>query len=49
MKPKARFIKSVIESARQNQSELPWARGGRRAFFAVSRRATAPQLRVKTA
>jgi len=49
MKPKARFIKSVIEAARENRSELPWARGHRRASFASGRRTAAPQLRTKTA
>jgi hypothetical protein len=49
MKPKARFIKSVIEAARQNQTEMPWARGNRRASFVASDRAGAPKLRLKTA
>ncbi len=49
MKPKARFIKSVIETARQNQTEMPWTRGARRATFAASRHDETPVLRVKTA
>lgn len=49
MKPKARFIKSVIEAARQNQTEMPWTRGSRRAAFIVNRRDEVPALRVKTA
>jgi len=49
MKPKARFIKSVIETARQNQTEMPWARGSNRTAFSVRRRGEAPVLRVKSA
>ncbi|WP_425043431.1 hypothetical protein [Primorskyibacter sp. S87] len=47
MKPKARFIKSVIETARKCDTDLPWTRGNRRA--ATIARRTAPALRVKTA
>ncbi|MFT7596500.1 MAG: hypothetical protein ACI8R4_003836 [Paracoccaceae bacterium] len=49
MKPKARFIKSVITAARENDTQMPWARGTNRASFSASRRACAPLLRVKTA
>lgn len=47
-KLKARFIKSVIETARQNDTELPWSRGPRRAALIAQRQAE--QLpRVRTA
>lgn len=49
MKPKARFIKSVIEAARQNQTEMPWSRGNRRASFVQSSRAGTQMVRLKTA
>lgn len=49
MKPKARFIKSIIEAARQNQTEMPWTRGDVRISFAASRRIAAQLPRVKTA
>jgi hypothetical protein len=49
MKPKARFIKSVIEAARQNQTEMPWARGNRRAAFIASRKSPTSALGLKTA
>lgn len=49
MKPKARFIKSVIEGAKQTQTEMPWTRGSRRASCVASRHADAPLLPVKSA
>lgn len=38
-KLKARFIRSVIETARQNETEMPWGRGPRRAAFIAQREA----------
>ena len=49
MKPKARFIKSVIETARQNKIEMPWARGNRRALMIANRAAGAQAPRARTA
>jgi len=49
MKPKARFIKSVINAARENDTQMPWARGKSRASFSSSRRTLVPLARVKTA
>ena len=49
MKPKARFIKSVINAARENDTRMPWARGKGRTSFSASRRACALLPRVKTA
>lgn len=49
MKPKARFIKSVIETARKNDVEMPWARGSRRGMFIASRNAPTSIARIKTA
>ncbi len=48
-RPKARFIKSITEAARQNQAEMPWTRGTHRASFAANRRTDAVLARVKTA
>jgi hypothetical protein len=49
MKPKARFIQSVIETARQNQTEMPWARGNRRAAFIANRKSPVGRLELKSA
>lgn len=49
MKPKARFIKSAINAARENDTQMPWARGKSRVSFSASRRALVPLQRVKTA
>lgn len=38
MTAKARFIKSVIETAKQDEVQMPWARGARRAAM-IARRA----------
>ncbi|MEO0401617.1 MAG: hypothetical protein AAF214_04510 [Pseudomonadota bacterium] len=40
----ARFIKSVIKSAEASTTEMPWARGARRAIF-ISRRKAATETR----
>ena len=37
MKIKTRFIKSVVETARKSETELPWTRGTRRAAFLAAR------------
>ncbi|WP_299280982.1 hypothetical protein [uncultured Tateyamaria sp.] len=34
----ARFIKSVIKSAEANTTQMPWARGARRAAFIAKRK-----------
>ncbi|MCB1343477.1 MAG: hypothetical protein KDK24_20915 [Pseudooceanicola sp.] len=39
MKPKARFIQSVIDTARKTEVELPFDRGPRRAAFIARRNA----------
>jgi len=49
MKPKARFIKSAVDAAASNQTEMPWVRGARRAAFISSRRSDAPVRGLKTA
>jgi len=48
MKPKARFVKSVIDAAASSQTAMPWARGARRAAF-ISSRAEIPARGLKTA
>jgi len=35
----ARFTKSVIKTAQENTTQLPWARGARRAAFIAKRKA----------
>ncbi len=37
MKINNRFIKSVVETASKNETDLPWARGARRTEFQASR------------
>ncbi|WP_293451790.1 hypothetical protein [Planktotalea sp.] len=37
MKPKARFIASVVETAKSDIPALPFARGARRAAFITKR------------
>lgn len=41
---KARFIKSVVKSAKEDTPQLPWARGTRRAAF-IAKRTTPAALR----
>jgi len=41
---KSRFIKSVVKSAEENTTQLPWARGSRRAAF-IAKRRDLPTLR----
>lgn len=48
MKPKTRFIKSVIDAAKSCDSRLPWTRGARRATFVASRH-PAPLTQRRTA
>ena len=48
MKPKTRFIKSIVETARKAEAELPWARGARRAAM-IARRAAQPAPAMRTA
>ena len=38
MQRKSRFIKSVVETARKTQVEMPWTRGNRRFAFSNGRR-----------
>ncbi len=47
MKVRTRFLKSVIETARKESTEMPWARGARRAAFIASR--TPAPKRIKMA
>ncbi len=49
MKPKARFIKSVIETARTSDVKMPWARGARHVLPMSSHQQAAPMAQVKTA
>ena len=49
MKSKARFIRSVIEAARQNEAEMPWARGSGHASYTASRTNSIVLPRIKTA
>ena len=48
MKPKARFIKSVVEAAQKSETRMPWERGTRR-DATIARRAAnaAPPLRQR--
>ena len=41
MKPKSRFVKSIIANAATEQVEMPWKRGARRAAFIAKRNAAA--------
>lgn len=41
MKPKARFIKSVVEAAQKSDTQMPWERGARREAM-IARRAPNP-------
>lgn len=47
MKTRNRFLKSVIRTAQDTKTSLPFERGARRTAFIASRKA--PQLRIKTA
>ena len=49
MKPKARFIQSIIATAQQNQIEMPWAQGSRRISLATNRQNQIDLRQVKTA
>lgn len=49
MKPKARFVNAIVDSANKCDVQMPWARGARRAAM-IARRQGEPKLRqVKTA
>ncbi len=48
MKTNARFIKSVVKAAAENDTVMPWARGSRRVAFIAKRRAAEAPAR-KTA
>ena len=39
MKTNNRFIKSVIETARKTETQMPWTRGARRADMIANRHA----------
>lgn len=45
MKPKSRFIKSVVETARKSDVQLPWERGPRRKETIARRQAAAETRR----
>jgi hypothetical protein len=45
MRPKKRFIQSVISNAEQNAVEMPWARGTRRKAFIAKRVARSTEVR----
>lgn len=42
MKPKARFIQSVIQSAQKCETQMPWARQPRGGASKAERRSAAP-------
>lgn len=46
MKTNTRFIKSVVETARKDETVMPWARGTRRAEMIARRAASADKDRV---
>ncbi len=49
MKPKARFLNSIVDTANGCDVQMPWTRGARRAAM-IARRECYPKLRrVKTA
>lgn len=48
MKPKGRFIQSILKTASQNKADMPWTRGSRRVAM-VTRRNDAAPLQVKSA
>ncbi len=48
MKTNTRFIKSIIETAANNQAVMPWSRGATRAAF-IEKRAVAAANGQKTA
>ena len=41
MKPKSRFVKSIIATAATEEVTMPWKRGARRAAFIAKRTAAA--------
>ncbi len=45
MKPKARFIASVVNTAKSGTPALPFARGVRRAAFIAKRNAETKELK----
>jgi len=49
MKPKARFINSVIDAAKTYDTNMPWTRGAHRAKVVARRQKSAPMVRVKVA
>jgi len=48
MKTNARFIKSIVKAATENDTVLPWARGTRRAAF-IAKRTAAQTTQRKSA
>ena len=45
MKPKARFIASIVNTAKTEMPTLPFARGARRTAFIAKRTKDAPALK----
>ena len=45
MKPKARFIASIVNTAKSETPALPFARGARRAAFIAKRNASEKELK----
>ena len=43
MKTQSRFIKSVLETARNDETVMPWSRGARRAEMIARRKSAAEQ------
>lgn len=49
MKPKARYIASVIATSKAQELQMPWARGARRAAMIARRNGTDTELQAKSA
>lgn len=49
MKPKARFLNSIVDTANKCDVQMPWARGARRAAMIARRNGQAKLRLVKTA
>lgn len=48
MKPKARFIISVVETAKECDTQMPWTRGTARVEF-ISRRSASARAAARSA
>ncbi|WP_299935593.1 hypothetical protein [uncultured Pelagimonas sp.] len=48
MKPKTRFIKSIVATAKETQTQMPWERGATR-MASIARRRAALMGNLRTA